>query len=312
MMDRLSPIGAIQEKHGMELLLKSNACALPPKYGNDQNSANYLQVQPVLTTVIQKAEIIVWDNQILKSAQTGHECFIDTFPQPDLFYGPAELWMLSHDQPLSEEFYEVLGLSGEWLVSSILLFREDVPKAKDTLAGAIAGMPEYIKTFAQELLDHGGKRFIAGSIFLCREEGYVAEDNLYWMNIPVGGLYPDQPINESWAPLIAGMQFMRSSIAKTTEFKPPRQFLRQAARKNEYVPPVKTVILRRFENLVRDKSMRETIEWTCQWFVRGHWRRLHEPRQSDGALMTYVQPYVKGPEDKPLRPPRESIYAVAR
>lgn len=36
-------------------------------------------------------------------------------------------------------------------------------------------------------------------------------------------------------------------------------------------------------------------EYSCRWLVRGHWRKL-----ASGKL-TWVKPYVKGPEDKPLR-----------
>lgn len=37
------------------------------------------------------------------------------------------------------------------------------------------------------------------------------------------------------------------------------------------------------------------VDWSCRWIVRGHWRRLADDRQ------TWVNAYVKGPEDKPLR-----------
>jgi len=52
------------------------------------------------------------------------------------------------------------------------------------------------------------------------------------------------------------------------------------------------------------------IEWSCRWLVRGHWRnqwfpsiRKHRP--------TWITPYIKGPEDKPLRNPGK-LFAVVR
>lgn len=55
----------------------------------------------------------------------------------------------------------------------------------------------------------------------------------------------------------------------------------------------------------------EAVEWSCRWLVRGHWREqwypslgIHQPK--------WILPYVKGPEDKPLRPPRATVFAVVR
>jgi hypothetical protein len=47
-----------------------------------------------------------------------------------------------------------------------------------------------------------------------------------------------------------------------------------------------------------------------------HWcydkSRRYAPRKKDGAEVTYVSPYVKGPDGAPLLPPRETVYAVTR
>lgn len=52
-------------------------------------------------------------------------------------------------------------------------------------------------------------------------------------------------------------------------------------------------------------------EWTCRWMVRGHWRqqwyptlKRHQPK--------WITPYVKGPEDMPLKQPRATVFAVVR
>lgn len=53
------------------------------------------------------------------------------------------------------------------------------------------------------------------------------------------------------------------------------------------------------------------IDWQYQWMVRGHWRK--QPYRSKGAgywQWRYIKPYVKGPEDKPLRG-GDKVYAVA-
>ncbi len=52
------------------------------------------------------------------------------------------------------------------------------------------------------------------------------------------------------------------------------------------------------------------IEWGCQWFVRGHWRDQWYPSIRRNQPL-WISPYIKGPEDKPLRDPGR-LFAVVR
>lgn len=52
-------------------------------------------------------------------------------------------------------------------------------------------------------------------------------------------------------------------------------------------------------------------EWSCQWVVRGHWRQQFYPSKHQTQPI-WITPYVKGPENKPLRPPRATVFAVVR
>lgn len=53
-----------------------------------------------------------------------------------------------------------------------------------------------------------------------------------------------------------------------------------------------------------------TVEWSKRWFVRGHWRL--QPYGPNRSLRrpTWIDPYVKGPEDKPLDA-RPSVWRTA-
>jgi hypothetical protein len=75
---------------------------------------------------------------------------------------------------------------------------------------------------------------------------------------------------------------------------------------------IKVIRLRRAESLARvEGSHGEPVEWSCRWVVNGHWRNQYHP--SDGKHeLQYILPYVKGPEDKPLRIPSHTVYAVNR
>lgn len=55
----------------------------------------------------------------------------------------------------------------------------------------------------------------------------------------------------------------------------------------------------------------ETSEWSCQWIVRGHWRQQFYPSKHANQPI-WITPYVKGPEDKPLKAPRTTVFAVVR
>lgn len=72
---------------------------------------------------------------------------------------------------------------------------------------------------------------------------------------------------------------------------------------------VRVITLRRREYQPREGGEHHDIEWSCQWIVRGHWHRY---RTRDGLQPRWVSPYIKGPEDRPLKRPRAEIFAVVR
>jgi len=53
-------------------------------------------------------------------------------------------------------------------------------------------------------------------------------------------------------------------------------------------------------------------EWTCQWVVSGHWRNQPFGPERSAHKLIYINPFVKGPDDKPLKPVQKKVYAVMR
>lgn len=51
------------------------------------------------------------------------------------------------------------------------------------------------------------------------------------------------------------------------------------------------------------------VDWAWQWAVRGHWR---DQPTKDGTKLIWIHPYLKGPEDKPLKPDAGRVFAVTR
>jgi hypothetical protein len=77
-------------------------------------------------------------------------------------------------------------------------------------------------------------------------------------------------------------------------------------------PVVRVVQLRRRETQCQHSaSAVSAAEWSCQWVVRGHWRQQFYPSKHANQPI-WITPYVKGPDDKPLKPPRATVFAVVR
>jgi len=86
-------------------------------------------------------------------------------------------------------------------------------------------------------------------------------------------------------------------LARTFVTQPeraPRPSRRAAKRARlEHDEQITVIRLRRLSP--GDSEPEHTVDWSCRWMVRGHWRHLSDGRQ------TYVHPHVKGPQDKPFR-----------
>lgn len=79
-------------------------------------------------------------------------------------------------------------------------------------------------------------------------------------------------------------------------------------------PVVRVVALRRSESNSTSPGRHESREWSCQWVVSGHWHPYWYGKEGEPKVRRprWIMPYVKGPEDKPLKPPRAKVFAVVR
>jgi hypothetical protein len=113
------------------------------------------------------------------------------------------------------------------------------------------------------------------------------------------------------------LSFMEQRITIPVSRPVSRATRRRVERKQPTLQPaaeVQVIELRRRDRRHQeqaDKGDREPPEWHVQWLVAGHWRRhyflaaqVHKP--------LYNAPYVKGPQDKPLKPPVSQLFVVKR
>lgn len=112
--------------------------------------------------------------------------------------------------------------------------------------------------------------------------------------------------------LFAGLLFIRQHILVTSEQSAERSTRKRLAREGfTHEPLVRVVELRRKQSKSEHHGDSEPVEWSHQWIVSGHWRQQWYPSLNANQPI-WVMPYVKGPEDKPLKPPRAKVFAVVR
>jgi hypothetical protein len=116
--------------------------------------------------------------------------------------------------------------------------------------------------------------------------------------------------------------FLQMEITATRTPPVQRAFRRRALRTLKH-GDVQVIILRKIRHNDDTEPGRRDIAWSCRWVVQGHWRHRHEPADHHHAIvtggrcikcdeeMTYIRPYLKGPDGLPLKVSR-SLSKLAR
>jgi len=97
------------------------------------------------------------------------------------------------------------------------------------------------------------------------------------------------------------------SIQTTPASRPIRRHLPKAYTAD---PVIKIIQLRR-RSPATNGGESQSRGYSCRWLVRGHWRNQFYP-SSQSHRPRFIPAYVKGPDDKPLKPTKSSIFAVVR
>lgn len=110
--------------------------------------------------------------------------------------------------------------------------------------------------------------------------------------------------------ILALFVLLRQRILVTSQHRPDRAARKRLERAGyEHEPLVRVVELRRKEVRDREHETHADVDWACRWVVGGHWHRYHT---REGLQPRWISPYLKGPNDKPLKPPRAKVFAVVR
>lgn len=110
---------------------------------------------------------------------------------------------------------------------------------------------------------------------------------------------------------MALLLFMDQRILTSRPAHMDRAARRRAIHADKPTEVVRVITLRRYEQ--REKQTTEEsveVDWSCQWWVGGHWRQ--QPYPSEGVVRPiWIGPYTKGPPGKPFKD-GSRVYVVVR
>lgn len=106
-----------------------------------------------------------------------------------------------------------------------------------------------------------------------------------------------------------GCLWLQQKIVTASQAPLARAAQRRLAR--EGIDPKCLVVELRSKQYTRTSPEDEArqVDWAWQWAVRGHWR---DQPTKEGTKLIWIHPYIKGPEDKPLKPDAGRVFAVTR
>ncbi len=119
--------------------------------------------------------------------------------------------------------------------------------------------------------------------------------------------------NEFLRYLLTTFAFMEQKVLEVKRAEVTNKSARKRMEKEQRgaVPAVRLIQLRRKQkDSAGVEHETKDVEWTCRWLVNGHWRKQWYPTKGEHHPR-WIAPYVKGPEDKPLRTGGK-VYVVNR
>lgn len=114
---------------------------------------------------------------------------------------------------------------------------------------------------------------------------------------------------DTWQKIQALFRLMHQTISVPVLGQPPRATRRRGKRKG-FDPETKVTIIRlRRPKRPRQSDEAREVDWTHRWPVSGHWRNQWYPSLGIHR-QRYINPYIKGPDDKPLAIPKVRAFEL--
>ncbi|MGA2669837.1 MAG: hypothetical protein ABSF21_00215 [Dehalococcoidia bacterium] len=104
--------------------------------------------------------------------------------------------------------------------------------------------------------------------------------------------------------------FIKQRLFTTIKTPGTNALYRKPINKPEPEVPLINIITLRPKTTVLSGEHRD-VDWQYRWLVRGHWRQQWY-RSDNTHRAIWITPYIKGPENKPLKKPSVNLFAVIR
>jgi hypothetical protein len=112
--------------------------------------------------------------------------------------------------------------------------------------------------------------------------------------------------------LFAALHLMSQRLAITVDEKVDRATRRRAEKAGRVIPPViRIVTLRRLKQDQQAEKAETKVDWQWRWIVRGFWRMQWYPSENRHKRI-FVESFLKGPDDKPLKPDTIKLFVAKR
>lgn len=123
---------------------------------------------------------------------------------------------------------------------------------------------------------------------------------------------PQAAALETWFRFLAALcAFVRQRVAFRERSPGNRAARRLAERAGLPEREVQIILLRRTEAR-RSEDNGGSIDWSCRWWVSGHWRQQPCGEGRAERRPAWIAPYIKGPDDKSVKPTARRLFAVVR
>jgi hypothetical protein len=151
---------------------------------------------------------------------------------------------------------------------------------------------------------------IYSTSWLFGEKPGMTEYSTAWLE-DHGAIEEDDASRRMFQFVLAAQQWLSQRLLIAREAPLERPARRRAEKVLDQVPSLKVIALRAFESSGKEHSDRGAVDWSHRWIVSGHWRKQYHPSTRE-HVPTWIHPYIKGPDDKPLKVDGPRVFGVVR
>jgi hypothetical protein len=301
----MTPAAAFELRSSLLRLYDDHPLLIGVNWSAQEGDAADLDLK-ALFRAFREATVILWRPDLWAAAHVGAHSFIDTMPSLDVQGAAPQLWFLDGDagQLNDAEWKAKLEVPAEASLYCIGL-------TPATVLTQYCLVPVLIYTTvapgtARRQYEQMVERKITGTDALRALQAVMP----HWRVLASQPIR--EPIHQGFYWIAAPLTFMSQEFVGRERQRHADKVIKQCARKNQPLPDVYTIQIRRSWSEERKAADGDSgRDWSCSWIVSGHWRKQWYPKAAEWRPK-YIHPYAKGDPDKPLREPKGTVYVVSR